>query len=411
MAKSRILAPWVGKEQKSAVYHCVSRVVERQFHFHKKEKERFVAVMRLYEEFCGVKILSFVVMSNHFHVMVEVPPRPHGGICDDDILERVALLQAPVAVEALRERFESYRNSEAAGELTDVGRKSYEELREKYMSRMWDLGKFMQSLKQQFSRWFNKVHERKGTLWEERYNSSLVEPGHSALVVSSYIDLNPVRAGIVNDPKNYRWSSYAESVVGGKRARTGIVLMLRMKDRMISSFDRLGGEELENGDRSKRGIEDDVENDLEGEAWRSIARRYRLFLYEEGREPGKSQQAKAVQGVKRSLRKGFTDEEIERERMRGGELGMITKVHCRTRAFIDGAVIGSRAFVEGVIHQLNQEGYWKTPRKTGPTRMGLLPEAWAKPRGKTSKGGKVLEVVDGVDLSKTLWSLRHLKKE
>ena len=90
------------------------------------------------------------------------------------ILERVALLQAPVMVEALRELFESYRNAELAGELTDAGRKTYEELREKYMSRMWDLGKFMQSLKQQFSRWFNKEHERKGTLWEERYWSQCV---------------------------------------------------------------------------------------------------------------------------------------------------------------------------------------------------------------------------------------------
>jgi len=111
-----------------------------------------------------------------------------------------------VTVEALRERFEFYRNAEASGELTDVGRKSYEELREKYMSRMWDLGKFMQSLKQQFSRWFNKEHERKGTLWKERYNSSLVERGMSALVVSAYIDLNPVRAGMVNDPKDYLMS-------------------------------------------------------------------------------------------------------------------------------------------------------------------------------------------------------------
>ena len=55
MAKSRILAPWVGKEEKSAIYHCVSRVVERRFHFKQQEKEHFVKLMRLYEAFCGVR--------------------------------------------------------------------------------------------------------------------------------------------------------------------------------------------------------------------------------------------------------------------------------------------------------------------------------------------------------------------
>jgi len=412
MAKSRILAPWVGKEQKSATYHCVSRVVERQFHFHQKEKEKFVEIMRIYETFCGVNVLSFVVMSNHFHVMVEVPARPEGGISDDDILERVAHLQAPVAVEALRERFESYRNAEAAGELTDVGRKAYEELREKYMSRMWDLGKFMKSLKQQFSRWFNKEHERKGTLWEERYNSSLVERGVSALVVSAYIDLNPVRAGMVNDPKDYRWSSYAEAVVGGRCSRAGIASMLRMKDRMTHSGELL---EVKVKDESvSKKAKGDVENDLEGYAWRSIAGRYRLFLYEEGRAPGECQQARVVQSGKVSRRKGFAPEEIEREQARGGELGMMTKFHCRSRAFIDGAVIGSRGFVEGVINQLNKEGYWKTPRKTGPTRLAAL--GGSAVESVEAKGNsemeKSLKGRGGVNqLPHELWSLRHLKKE
>ena len=68
MAKARILAPWVGKEEKSAIYHCVSRVVERRFHFKKLEKEQFIKYMRLYEAFCGVRVLSYCVMSNHFPV-------------------------------------------------------------------------------------------------------------------------------------------------------------------------------------------------------------------------------------------------------------------------------------------------------------------------------------------------------
>ena len=63
MAKARILAPWVGKEEKPATYHCVSRVVDRDFKFGKEEKEKFVEFMRLYEAFCGVNVLSYCIMS------------------------------------------------------------------------------------------------------------------------------------------------------------------------------------------------------------------------------------------------------------------------------------------------------------------------------------------------------------
>jgi len=78
MANARMLAPWVGKEDRAATYHLVSRIVERQFHLHEEEKEVFVELMRLYEDFCGVHVLSYCVMSNHFHILVEVPARPEG---------------------------------------------------------------------------------------------------------------------------------------------------------------------------------------------------------------------------------------------------------------------------------------------------------------------------------------------
>ena len=273
MAKARILAPWVGEGTRSAIYHCVSRVVERQFHFGAVEKEQFVKLMRIYEAFCGVKILSFCILSNHIHIVVEVPPRPKGGVSDDEILERLALVQRPESVEAVRELFKSYQGED----ITEKGKLAHEALREKYLSRMWDLGKFMKYLKQRFSRWFNIVHQRKGTLWEERYNSSLIEGGYAALVVSAYVDLNPVRAGIVTDPKDYRWSSYAEAVAGGRLAREGIASILHAKD--LSEYPGVVRHE----------------GDLDGYKWRSIAARYRSFLYEEGYSPDQSPQEQGLE--------------------------------------------------------------------------------------------------------------------
>jgi hypothetical protein len=84
----------------------------------------------------------------------------------------------------------------------------------------------MKGLLTRFTRWFNRTHSRTGTLWEERFKSVIVESGVAARTISVYIDLNPVRAGMVKDPADYRWSSYGEAVGGGakgngKKAREG----------------------------------------------------------------------------------------------------------------------------------------------------------------------------------------------
>ncbi|HUF62247.1 MAG TPA: hypothetical protein VMN36_09245, partial [Verrucomicrobiales bacterium] len=72
-----------------------------------------------------------------------------------------------------------------------------------------------------------------GTVWEERFKSVLVEgAGQSAqgpgglAAVAAYIDLNAVRAGLVDDPAKYRWSSYGEAVAGDAEAREGLAVCL-----------------------------------------------------------------------------------------------------------------------------------------------------------------------------------------
>jgi hypothetical protein len=70
---------------------------------------------------------------------------------------------------------------------------------------------------------YNGRHGRTGTLWEDRFKSVLVENSESAkAAVAAYIDLNPVRAKIAADPKDYRWSGYGEACGGGKQARAGL---------------------------------------------------------------------------------------------------------------------------------------------------------------------------------------------
>lgn len=68
-------------------------------------------------------------------------------------------------------------------------------------------GSMMQRLGRRYVRWFNDRHFRSGTLWEGRYRSTVLEPVEWFLRASRYVELNPVRQGIVGMPSAYLWSS------------------------------------------------------------------------------------------------------------------------------------------------------------------------------------------------------------
>lgn len=70
------------------------------------------------------------------------------------------------------------------------------------------LPKMMQALGRSYVRYFNDRHQRTGTLWEGRYKSTLIESGRYLLTCMAYIDLNPVRAQLAANPADYAWSSY-----------------------------------------------------------------------------------------------------------------------------------------------------------------------------------------------------------
>ena len=96
-------------------------------------------------------------------------------------------------------------------------------IRKRLLVRMGDVSEYMKSVKQRFSVWYNRSHQRKGTLWNERFKSVLVEgKGNPLQTMAAYIDLNPVRAGLVSDPKEYRFCGYGEAVAGRLLATKGL---------------------------------------------------------------------------------------------------------------------------------------------------------------------------------------------
>ena len=76
------------------------------------------------------------------------------------------------------------------------------------------VSQLMQALGRYYVRYVNHTYQRTGALWEGRYKSTLVDSDHYFLIVSRYIELNPVRAGMVDHPSAYPWSSYQHNAVG-----------------------------------------------------------------------------------------------------------------------------------------------------------------------------------------------------
>ena len=76
------------------------------------------------------------------------------------------------------------------------------------------VSKMMQTLGRYYVRYFNHSYQRSGTLWEGRFKSCIVDEEEYLLICQRYIELNPVRAGMVLLPEEYKWSSYRANGLG-----------------------------------------------------------------------------------------------------------------------------------------------------------------------------------------------------
>ncbi|WP_168442266.1 transposase [Pontiella desulfatans] len=294
----------------------MSRVVNGDFVFGDKEKEFFRYSMRKLEHFMGIRILTYCIMSNHFHLLVEIPHAEH--IDDDELKNRIMQFYPPRrALEILAEFNEARAYSEQTGNQAWLNK-----LRNQYLSRMGNLSAFSKELKERFTKWYNRRNARRGTLWEERFKSVLVESSESTLLtMAAYIDLNPVRAGLVDDPRDYRYCGYAESVAGNNEGRAGLMKLLDMHGQGLS--------------------------------WRTAGSSYRKLLFMRGEES--------------ESKPGFNKAKVQQVIEEGGELCLQEVLRCRIRYFSDGVAVGSRLFVEDVFER--HRDLFGERRKTGARKL------------------------------------------
>ena len=287
--------------------------------FSDEEKERFRRLMRLVEEFCCVRILTYSLMTNHFHILVEVPRRRE--VSDEELVEKLKLLYNREFVGSVADNLKQCRE--------DGEDESAEKLKNRFIYRMFDLSEFIKTLKQRYTQSYNNRNDRKGTLWEERFKSVMIEGTEHALsTMAAYVDLNAVRAGMVEDPKDYRYCGYGEAVAGGKRAREG-----------------LGEVMMSLGQAAE---------------WRKASRGYRKYLYVSGGEKG-------IDADGRAIREGFSVEKVEKVLAEGGRLGGVDLLRCRVRYLSDGVALGSRDFVDGVFRKYRKS--FGEKRKSGARAM------------------------------------------
>jgi REP element-mobilizing transposase RayT len=265
----------------------MSRVVGGAHLLHDVEKEYFRNQMWLLADFCGIEVITHTVMDNHFHLVLRTPD-PAQPVADGEVRRRLAGLYGAKSPWVARADEEMQRLSHIS-----------ESFRKQLLARMGDVSMYLKELKQRMTTHYNRIHERYGTLWAERFTSVLVEDSAECVQkVAAYVDLNAVRAGLVKDPKDYRFCGYAEAVAQDGRARQGLASCLK------------------------------------GETWKEKHQEYRsYFLTVSGTS---SHSGKVV----------LTSEEIRAKLKNGAELSTQELLLLKVRYMRDGAVLGSKSFVE-----------------------------------------------------------------
>jgi putative transposase len=127
-----------------AVYHVISRTTLEGFVLGDVEKDYLLALMRRLSEFYFAEVLGFSILGNHFHLLVRM--HPESSYSEEDV----------------RERYDRRYGQERAAALDD-------DQMDEFRKKMADLSEYVKEIKQDFSRYFNKAHKKKGYFWSERF--------------------------------------------------------------------------------------------------------------------------------------------------------------------------------------------------------------------------------------------------
>jgi REP element-mobilizing transposase RayT len=263
------------------------------------EKDFMLDLIRRYAVLYFVEILGFCLMGNHFHILVKT--LPEYKFSDQDIKKRYVGFYGDDRVFA-------------------------DELIPSLRAKLSSLSEFVREIKVGFARYYNKRHNRRGYFWGDRFKSVIVDKGETLINCLAYIDLNPLRAGIVSRPEDYRWNSLGYHVQTNNR------------DNFLSMD--FGLKEFNVKSEKER------------------IRRYRRYVYEAG----------AISRPDKMQAKVIDDRVVAKERKKDFEISRINRFRYRTRYFTDSGIIGSKEFVSENYRRFKHLFYSKHEKKPKPIK-------------------------------------------
>ncbi|MCF6258648.1 MAG: transposase [Gammaproteobacteria bacterium] len=188
-------------------YHCISRCVRRAFLCGNDEfsgqsyEHRKQWVVDKLAELAGVfsiDVCAYAVMSNHYHLVLHINQSQAQAWSDETVIERwTQLFKAPLLIDRMQK----------GEQLIKSEQKLATELVQKWRSRLTDLGWFMRCLNESLARQANTEDNCTGRFWEGRYKSQALLDEQALLTCMSYVDLNPIRAGINPTPETSDYTS------------------------------------------------------------------------------------------------------------------------------------------------------------------------------------------------------------
>jgi hypothetical protein len=290
-------------QNNDAWYHLYSRIAGVRGYYPLSEAATTRKLMDTIEHFTGIyfcEAAAFTVLGNHYHLVAKFAA------------------PWPVGEDELRARARRMYPSKASQQQIDEWTKTEWD---HFRQRLFDVSELMRNIQSGFARWYNRTNQRRGRFWGDRFKSVYLENEAAVLDCMLYIELNPVRAGLVERPEDWRGSSIFLREIG----KADWLLPL--------------SEILERPTEEMALIE------------------FRERLYHRGRVPTKAGQAAISQEV------------LDQEAARGFAIkGLYRK---RLAYFVDGLAVGTEQFLRDQITRMRENGLYLRRRHPIPHLGGI----------------------------------------
>ncbi len=288
---------------RDAWYHLHCRVSGRRGEFPLADAAPTRRLIETIEHFSRIyfcDVAAFCVMGNHYHLVVKF--EGERTVDREELRARTRIMYPGTAAQAQIELWSEHQW-------------------EHYRKRLFDVAEFMRNVQMAYARWYNRFYERHGRFWADRYKSVILGDEAAVLDCILYVELNPVRAGLVERPEEWRGSS--------------IYLREIARDDWLMPLTRVFNEP----NRKKALAE------------------FRERLYYRGAVPTREGQAAISQEVlDREIVRGFSSSGLYRRRL---------------RYFVDGLAVGTEEFIRDQIERMREDGRYRRRKNPIPQLGGI----------------------------------------